>query len=72
MATDVNDLRVETLAKEQYLKPAQRAELQENIARDEAYLQGQGPNGQPLAHVPGFAAVMTLYWIGELTAPAVW
>lgn len=53
MATDVNDLRVETLAKEQYLKPAQRAELQENIARDEAYLRGHGPNGQPLAHVPG-------------------
>ena len=53
MAIDVNDLRVETLAKEQYLKPAQRAELQENIARDEAYLHGQGPNGQPLTLVPG-------------------
>lgn len=53
MATDPNDLRVETLAKEEYLKPAQRQELQENIARDEGYLRGQGTNGQPLAMVPG-------------------
>ena len=49
----VDDLRVEMLAKESYLKPAQREELQENIRRDEAYLQGRAPNGQPLALVPG-------------------
>ena len=53
MAENPNDLRVDTLEKESYLKPAQRQELQENIARDEAYLRGHGPNGQPLAMVPG-------------------
>lgn len=49
----VDDLRVEILAKESYLKPAQREELQENIRRDEAYLHGRAANGQPLAMVPG-------------------
>lgn len=53
---DLDDISDETMARKTYLKPNQRQELNESIARNEAALLGYAPNGQPMPAVPGIQA----------------